>query len=436
LEEEMSKLKTKPNGIYFIDTEVDDGKGGLKRARISCDTRDQREAQAQLRDWKLGVHPKHPNQGTVVAAKGRSVQAVGSVKRMGTEGGMTVNRWLELCLGTIWSARQVKATATPRSNVKVITGILADDLLLADITATHVQQLVEELRRRDYAEGTVKRKLQQLSAALNEATRTADPATGKPYLSRRPDFPKIRLRNQQDRVVSADEEAAIFACIEARRVTEPNRQWWAFKYLVMVMIDTGFRLGEALHLGQRSVKRKRWLEPGSGKLMEATFLGLERYVTKNDKPRDIPATDRILRAIPTLNELARNGRWFPWDQGSGGPWYMWSNIRDDMAAKGFDVSDVKQHTFRHTCATRLAEGGMDLVSLRDWLGHSDIKITADRYIHLMSTHLYKGVAILNTGGTSGAPVPFDEEAGTPSVIRDIPVNGSNRAEPAHHVTLN
>lgn len=423
----MAKIGTKPNGIHYLDVLIPGADGDLKRQRVSTGTRDRKLADAQRRDWIAGVHPLHPNQGGVVAPKGRGANDNASVSSSRRLTGMTVNRWLEKCLGTIWSARSVKVTATPRSNVKVITSILADDLLLSEITATHIGDLTQELRGRGYAEGTVKRKLQQLSAALNEATRQIDPETGQKYLAARPDFPKIKLRNQQDRVISRDEETAIFECIEKRRNAEPNRQWWKFAALVTIWIDTGFRVSEALSLGQRSVKRKRWLDLQSARAMEATYLGLDRYTTKNDKPRDVPATRRIEALIPQLNAQATNGRWFPWPVGSGGTWYMWDNIRDDMAARGFDLSDVKRHTFRHTCLTRLAEGGMDLVSLRDWAGHSDISITADRYIHLMSTHLHRGVAILD--GTFGAGAPFDEDDGTPSEIRNHNVNGSNRDQP-------
>src|SRR3546814_6680497 len=72
-------------------------------------------------------------------------------------------------------------------------------------------------------------------------------------------------------------------------------------------------------------------------------------------------------------------RWFPWAIGSSGPLYLLQNIRADMKGMGFQFDDVVLHTMRNTCASRLADNGIDLVSLRDWLGHSELKITAGRY---------------------------------------------------------
>jgi hypothetical protein len=44
---------------------------------------------------------------------------------------------------------------------------------------------------------------------------------------------------------------------------------------------------------------------------------------------------------------------------------------------------------------------MDLARLQQWLGHSDPKITAERYLHLIPSDLVAGLAILS--GTGGIP---------------------------------
>src|SRR3546814_20276020 len=84
----------------------------------------------------------------------------------------------------------------------------------------------------------------------------------------------------------------------------------------------------------------------------------------------------------------------------------------------------------HTCASRLADNGIDLVSLRDWLGHSDIKITAGRYVHRMNGHIHIGARILNAYniGTHGTKGGKRIEDGETSSLRNHPSNGSERAE--------
>jgi hypothetical protein len=66
------------------------------------------------------------------------------------------------------------------------------------------------------------------------------------------------------------------------------------------------------------------------------------------------------------------------------------------------MPDVSLHTMRHTCASRLVQGGMDLYRVMTWLGHSSINVT-QRYAHLAPTSLDAGAAILS--GHTVATVP-------------------------------
>jgi integrase len=49
--------------------------------------------------------------------------------------------------------------------------------------------------------------------------------------------------------------------------------------------------------------------------------------------------------------------------------------------KECDLKGIHFHTLRHTFATRCIEVGFEIKSLSEILGHSNTKVTLDRYIH-------------------------------------------------------
>ena len=50
------------------------------------------------------------------------------------------------------------------------------------------------------------------------------------------------------------------------------------------------------------------------------------------------------------------------------------------ALKRADLSGITWHTFRHTFASRLTRSGVDIVTVKELLGHSTIVVTM-RYAH-------------------------------------------------------
>lgn len=45
------------------------------------------------------------------------------------------------------------------------------------------------------------------------------------------------------------------------------------------------------------------------------------------------------------------------------------------------IEDANFHSLRHTFATRCVEIGFDVKTLSEILGHSNVKVTLDRYVH-------------------------------------------------------
>ena len=52
------------------------------------------------------------------------------------------------------------------------------------------------------------------------------------------------------------------------------------------------------------------------------------------------------------------------------------------------------HTLRHTFTTRCIEQGMDILAVARTLGHADIKMTLNRYSHLLPQHMRASMAMM------------------------------------------
>jgi site-specific recombinase XerD len=66
----------------------------------------------------------------------------------------------------------------------------------------------------------------------------------------------------------------------------------------------------------------------------------------------------------------------------------WNNLIDSSG-----ISDFRFHDFRHHFASTLVMAGVDLNTVRELLGHSDIKMTL-RYAHLAPEHKAAAVNLI------------------------------------------
>jgi len=80
-------------------------------------------------------------------------------------------------------------------------------------------------------------------------------------------------------------------------------------------------------------------------------------------------------------EYAENDYIFKWDDGRPiSPDFV--SQKFDSLLKAYGFPHIRFHELRHSCASTLIAMGFGLKDIQDWLGHSDIKMTANIYSHL------------------------------------------------------
>jgi len=218
----------------------------------------------------------------------------------------------------------------------------------SDFPQETLDGIVGELRSRGNSNATINRKLSALSKLLKKAVRMGD-------LAGMPEIHRLKERAGRIRFLDHDEEDRLFAAIRVRSPIHAD--------LAVFLVDTGARLGEAIGL--------RWNDIEAGR---ATF-----WITKSGRSRTVPLTRRALKAAQ--NHAHRSAGPF---HGIKQPQFRlsWNKAKAEVGL-GKDA-DVVPHVLRHTCASRLVRGGVDLRRVQTWLGHQTLTMTM-RYAHL-ATH--------------------------------------------------
>jgi integrase len=192
----------------------------------------------------------------------------------------------------------------------------------------------------------------------------------------------------EDRILIKDPTEGIkIADRRAREMTilTPAEYWRVlaaiepgYQLLVRTLISTGLRWGECIALrpddiiqdGDRwSIKVRRTIAEVGGKQSERDYGKTAKAMRSITIDADLASE---LTACPQghIFTAARGGRL----QRSNFR-RVWIKALDQAGVKG-----VRVHDLRHTHASWLVNNGADLVSVRDRLGHTDIKTTS-RYLH-------------------------------------------------------
>ncbi|MEK7255766.1 MAG: tyrosine-type recombinase/integrase, partial [Bacteroidota bacterium] len=129
-------------------------------------------------------------------------------------------------------------------------------------------------------------------------------------------------------------------------------------------------------------------------------IGCVKVIGKSDKERIVPIgeeaakhirfyMDGVRRHLKKVKKEAENVVFL--NQGGGGLTriYVFLVIKD-LAKKAGIEKNIGPHTFRHSFATHLIEGGADLRAVQDMLGHESIT-TTEIYTHLDTEYLKETV---------------------------------------------
>ena len=165
--------------------------------------------------------------------------------------------------------------------------------------------------------------------------------------------------------------------------------------LTLLTLNTGLRRGEALQLGWTDVD------------MVQRKIVIRGDNAKSGKTRHVPLNDEALMTLQHWRTDIEASKWvFPGNDGGRlkGVKTSWKSVLQKAA-----IHDFRWHDLRHHFASRLVMKGVDLNTVRELLGHSDLSMTL-RYAHLSPEHKADAVAKLCDSEEFGVAQPMDAVA--------------------------
>jgi integrase len=149
---------------------------------------------------------------------------------------------------------------------------------------------------------------------------------------------------------------------------------------ILLMLSTAGRIGAVLDLTWDRVDFER----------RQIRLRADDSVTRKGRAT-VPINDGLMAALTTARREALSDYVVEWAGGQVGS--IKTGFRAAVKAAGLE--DVTPHVIRHTAAVWMAEAGVPMDEIAQYLGHGDARITARVYARFSPTHLRRAAEVLD-----------------------------------------
>lgn len=248
------------------------------------------------------------------------------------------------------------------------------DIKLKDIQLRHLQDYLIWLLEFEISPRTQARNISSLKSFFQYLTYANIQENDPAILLESP-----KLGKKLPVVLSLEEIDIIVAAIDLSK-PEGHRN----KAIIETLYGCGMRVSELINLKLTDIHRKE---------------GFVRIKGKGNKERLVPVGSTAICEIDFYLEKSRNHQQIDPEaqnlvfinrRGKGLTRVMIFTIVKDLATKAGIKKVVSPHTFRHSFATHLVEGGADLRAVQEMLGHESI-LTTEIYTHLDKEFLRQSI---------------------------------------------
>lgn len=341
----MSVYKRGGSTNYYIQFNYR-GKTYIKSSRTS----NKRTAERMERAWKDEVH---------------------AMNEMGERPRITLAKALE---GYADARKNTGSADYARRNVSMLNQKFPTHLHIDEIQQWHLGKFKALREEEGCKPQTIKHNFQAIRSACVWAKENG-------YQFKVLEYPKLKIDNKRLRFLSAEEERRLLKELDPtrpmrnrpdypERSVEERRKHHDNYDLVVLLLDTGARYGE--------IAKIKWDQIN----LDQKLINLWRPKVKNESI--IYMTSRVYQILKRRFQEKRNEYVFANEKGTGPRNHATSGIKAALERASIDEFTI--HDFRHTCASRLVQNGMNLYEVASILGHADVQ-TTQRYAHLDQTNI-------------------------------------------------
>lgn len=238
-----------------------------------------------------------------------------------------------------------------------------NNLYLDEISPLHIEKYKAERSKQSVQPSTVNRCLAIIRKMFNLAVDWG-------FLEKN-QIGKVKLFSEKDNL-----KERILTKEEEKRLLEVSSDH--LQSIITVALNTGMRIGEILNLQWNQVD------------LQAKNVKVEK--TKSGKIRLISINTPLLQELQKLKEKNHSSEYVFVNPKTGKPF---NSVKTAFkaACRRSNITNLRFHDLRHTFASRLIGKGVDLITVKELLGHSSVKIT-ERYTHSNHEQKKKAVELL------------------------------------------
>lgn len=289
--------------------------------------------------------------------------------------GIALKEWLE-----VYKRNQIKEASYARllTSYQLMMHFSICNIAVAEVTTLDVQRYINRLVEKGYARTTVLKQYRLLTAYYAYAARERL-IDFSPVLSvAMPKEEAVQKKRRVPEAYTVPQQKKLMAVLTTGSRPEYDA--------IVLMLETGMRIGEALALTWRDINWDR-----RAATISKTVI---RQRDGTCKVQESPKSESSNRTIPlSVRALTMLERRYEDASSDEAPVFAAPETEDIVtynAMKYYTVKACKEagipyrgtHVFRHTFATNCYHKGCDVKLLSKMLGHSSAAITYNVYIHL------------------------------------------------------